>query len=122
MVTRFETVAPQDPIGRVADLLIATHQQDFPVIDAWGRIAGVLSRVALLSALAAAGRDTAVLEVMDRQPRVVPPELPLDQVLRYLQTPPPAPVLVAGPSGLLGMVTLDNLGELIAVSQSLRRG
>ena len=122
MVTKFETVAPQDPIGRVADLLIASHQQDFPVIDAWGRIAGVLSRVALLGALAAGGRDTAVLEVMDRQPRVVPPELPLDQVLRYLQGRPPAPVLVAGPAGLLGMVTLDNLGEVIAVSESLKKG
>ena len=121
MVTRFETVAPQDPIGRVADLLVASHQQDFPVIDAWGRIAGVLSRIALLGALAAGGREIAVLEVMDRQPRVVPPELPLDQVLRYLQVRPPAPVLVAGPGGLLGMVTLDNLGEVIAVSQSLKR-
>jgi stage IV sporulation protein FB len=122
MVTKFESVAPQDPIGRVADLLIATHQQDFPVIDAWGRIAGVLARSALLGALASGGRDVAVLEVMDREPRVVPPELPLEQVFRYLQGRPPAPVLVAGADGLVGMVTLDNLGELLEVSRSLRRG
>ena len=32
-----------------------------------------------------------------------------------------SPVLVAGPQGLLGMVTLENVGELIAVSKSLRR-
>jgi Zn-dependent protease len=121
MVTKFETVAPQDSIGRVADLLIASHQQDFPVIDAWGRVAGVLSRVALLGALASGGRETPVLDVMDRQPRVVPPELPLEQVFRYLQSRSPAPVLVAGPQGLVGMVTLENLGELIAVSRSLKK-
>lgn len=122
MVTKFETIAPQDSIGRVADLLIASHQQDFPVVDAWGRIAGVLPRGGLLAALAAGGRDTAVLEVMDREPRVVPPELPLEQVFRYLQQGRAAPaVLVAGPQGLLGMITLENVGELIAVSQSLRR-
>lgn len=120
MVTKFDTVAPQDPIGRVADLLIASHQQDFPVVDAWGRIAGVLARGNLLAALAAGGRDTAVLEVMDREPRVVPPELPLEQVFRYLQGRPAAPVLVAGPEGLLGMVTLDNLGDLIAINRTQR--
>ena len=121
MVTRFDTLAPQDSLGRAADLLVATHQQDFPVVDAWGRIAGILARGSLLAALASAGRDAAVLEVMDREPRVVPPELPLEVVLRYLQTRPPVPVLVASEQGLVGMVTLENLGERIQVSRSLRQ-
>ena len=121
MVTRFDTLAPQDSLGRAADLLVATHQQDFPVVDAWGRIAGILARGSLLAALASAGRDAAVLEVMDREPRVVPPELTLEVVLRYLQTRPPVPVLVASEQGLVGMVTLENLGERIQVSRSLRQ-
>lgn len=121
MVTRFDTLAPQDQIGRAADLLVASHQQDFPVVDAWGRIAGVLARGSLLAALASGGRETAVLEVMDREPRVVPPELPLELVFRYLQSRPPAPVLVASDQGLVGMVTLDNLGELISISHSLKK-
>ncbi len=52
MVTRFETLAPQDSLGRAAEMLLATHQQDFPVVDAWGRVAGMLSRAALLEACA----------------------------------------------------------------------
>src|SRR5262245_47649352 len=44
MITRFETLAPQDTLGRAADLLLATHQHDFPVLDAWNRIAGMMPR------------------------------------------------------------------------------
>jgi Zn-dependent protease/predicted transcriptional regulator len=121
MVTKFETLAPQDSLARATELLLATHQQDFPVLDAWGRVAGVLHRSALLAALAGDGRDSAVLEVMDREPAVVAPDLPLEEVLRVLQSRPTHPVLVIGPDGLEGMITLENLGELLEIAQSLGR-
>jgi CBS-domain-containing membrane protein len=56
METRFETLAPQDTLERAAQLLLASHQHDFPVVDAWGRVAGMLRRPAILEALAAGGR------------------------------------------------------------------
>jgi len=119
MITRYETIAPQESLARAAELLLATHQQDFPVIDAWGRVAGLLHRGALLAALAVpGGRERAVLEVMDREPQTVPVDMPLEAVLRYLQSRPMQPILVTGEAGLLGMITLDNLGELIQISQS----
>jgi len=130
MITRYETIAPQETLGRAAELLVATHQQDFPVIDAWGRVAGLLHRGALLAALAApGGRERAILEVMDREPQVVPADMPLEAVLRYLQSRPLQPILVVGQgggpggeeTGLLGMITLDNLGELIQISQTLKQ-
>jgi len=121
MVTRFETLAPQDSLGKAAELLLATHQQDFPVIDLWGRVAGVLSRSALLTGLAGEGRDVAVLEAMDREVATVRPEMPLEDVLLSLQGRPSAPILVVGDRGLEGMITLENFGELIEVSRSLRR-
>jgi len=119
MVTRFETLAPQDSLGRAADLLLATHQQDFPVIDAWQRVAGVLSRADLLRALASGGRDGAVLEVMDREIVAVDPNTPLEAVLNLLQSSPVRPIMVISEKGLDGMITLDNFGELLAVSRSL---
>jgi len=121
MITRFETLAPQETLGRAAELLLATHQQDFPVVDLWGRVAGILSRSALLAGLAGSGRDTAVLEMMDRDVNTVRPELSLDDVLQQLQGRPFTPILVIGDNGLEGMITLDNFGELIQVSRSLRR-
>ena len=119
MVTRFEILAPQDSLGRAAELLLATHQHDFPVIDAWGRVAGILSRAGMLEALASVGREAAVLDVMEREVLAVPAEAPLEDVLRLLQARPSRPILVFEEGKLLGMVTLENLGELIEVSRRL---
>ena len=121
MISRFERLAPQDSLGRAAELLLATHQQDFPVVDIWGRVAGVLSRSTLLSALAAGGRDVPVLEAMEREVTIVAPETPLEDVLARLQARPLQPILVVGVEGLEGMITLENFGELLAVSRSLDR-
>ena len=40
MITRYETIAPQESLGRAAELLLSGHQQDLPVVDAWGRLEG----------------------------------------------------------------------------------
>jgi stage IV sporulation protein FB len=122
MVTRFETLAPQDPMARAAELLLATQQQDFPVLDAWGRVAGVLHRSALLAGLATeGGKETAVLEAMDREPPQVRPDTPLEEILRLFQSRPTQPILVVGDAGLEGMITLDNFGELLEIATSLGR-
>jgi stage IV sporulation protein FB len=119
MVTRFETLAPQDSLERAAQLLLATHQQDFPVVDLWGRVAGVLPRAGLLAALSSGGRERAVLEAMDREVTSVAPETPLEEVLARFQASPGKPIVVVGERGLEGMITLENFGELIEVSKSL---
>lgn len=119
MITRFETLAPQDPLSRAVEHLLASNQQDFPVVDSWGRVVGVLHRSALLAALAADGKESAVLEVMDREPAIVPPDQPLERVLRQLQAQPMQPVLVVGDGGLEGVITVDNLAELLEIARTL---
>ncbi|HSM51441.1 MAG TPA: site-2 protease family protein [Thermoanaerobaculia bacterium] len=119
-ITRFDALAPQDSLGKAAELLLTTHQHDFPVVDAWGRVAGLLHRGVLLEALARAGRDTPVLEVMEREVAVVAPGAPLEEVLRVLQGRPSMPLLVVDEGRLAGMITLENLTELIEVSRRLR--
>lgn len=124
MITRFETLAPQDSLARAAEHLLATHQQDFPVLDAWQRVAGVLSRRALLEGLAREGTGGAVLSVMRRDPPSVSPDADLAEVLRILQSEPSLPVLVVEDGRLAGMITLENLSEFIEVSriESAARG
>jgi stage IV sporulation protein FB len=120
MITRFDVLAPQDTLERAAQVLLATHQQDFPVIDAWNRVAGVLSRTALMQGMASEGPTGAVLSVMDRQHRGVGPTASLEDVLRLFQTDPKAPVLVLDDGALVGMITLENLAEFISIAQVRR--
>jgi stage IV sporulation protein FB len=117
MVTRFETLAPQDPLSRAARLLIDTHQQDFPVVDAWGRLAGLLSRADLLRALAGTSGEEAVLDAMDREILAVAPDAALEEVVRVLQTDPRKPVMVVEGTRLVGMVTFENLARFVEIAR-----
>ena len=121
MISRFETLQPQDSLARAAELLLSTHQHDFPVLDAWQRIAGVLPRVRLLEGLARSGSATAVLDVMHREPVVVAPDLPLETVLQHLQADPSRPLLVVEGGKLIGMLTLENLSEFMVVGSARKR-
>jgi Zn-dependent protease len=120
MVVRFETLAPHDSLAHAAERLLATHQQDFPVVDAWLRIAGILTRTALLRGLAQLGRDAAVLDVMQREVVTVDAGADLGDVLRLLQSDPGVPVLVLDDGTLRGMITLENLAEFVELTRLTR--
>ncbi|MDX1382355.1 MAG: site-2 protease family protein [Thermoanaerobaculia bacterium] len=119
MVTRFEAVAPQDSLGHAAELLLQTEQTVFPVVDAWGRPAGALTRSALLAGLERGGADSAVLEIMIREVPLVAPEAPLESVLDLLQNAARLPVFVVEEERLVGMVTSENLGEMMEIRRAL---
>lgn len=117
MVTRFETLTPQDPVSRGTALLLESHQHDFPVLDGWGRLAGLVTRPQLLEAVARQGGDVSVLDVMLRDPPTVGSDAGLDTVLALLQQSPSLPLLVVDDGRLVGMITVENLGELIELSR-----
>ncbi len=120
MIRRFDVLQPQDSLGRAADLLLDSHQQDFPVVDAWGRVAGILSRTLLLRGLAQHGREGVVLESMRRDVRAVEVGSPLEAILPLLQSEPTNPVVVLDGGALVGMITLENLSEMMAIAERLR--
>jgi predicted transcriptional regulator len=96
------------------DLLLSGSQQDFPVVDD-GRLLGMLPRAALMKALGAAGRDGLVGEHMQHGCAAADPEEPLEPVLARLQGEScrTLPVLTGG--SLVGLLTLENVGELLMV-------
>jgi Zn-dependent protease len=82
MITEFRTVGPDDPLSHAAQMVIDGFQQDFPVVDEHGRLAGMLSRANLVRGLSEQGRDGLVRQVMRtdgprtrprRRSRVLPP-------------------------------------------------
>jgi CBS domain-containing protein len=87
------------------------------VVDAWGRVVGLLSRSAILEGLAKPEPGGAVLEIMDRNLCSVAPESPMEEVLRRFQESGGKPLLVMEGDGLVGMLTLDKLAEFIEIAR-----
>ena len=120
MITDFRVLAPQDPLGRAVDHVLAGFQQDFPVVE-HGQVAGVLTRADLLSALARRGQEARVGDVMQRDIETADPREMLEGVLSRLHRRGCHTVPVVHNGQLVGLVTTDNLGELLMVEEALRK-
>src|SRR5690606_17486305 len=51
MLTDYQFLSPRDPLSRMAQMILAGSQHDFPVIDDDERVVGVITRDDFLSAL-----------------------------------------------------------------------
>lgn len=116
MITRFETLSPLSTIDDAAELLLATTQQEFPVVDGAGRLRGVLLRADIVRALEQSGGATSVMEVMSRDVAEVTASAHLDAILETLQKERGGVVGVVDGSGrLIGYISSENLWELMAL-------
>lgn len=119
MVKEFTTLSTGDSLRRASEVLIATHQQDFPVVFG-DQVVGVLSRGALLRTLAQQGESAYVSEAMDREVVFAKPSDPLESILMSSEGIRRAPVLVMDEGRLVGMLTVDNLMEFLTLRQIVR--
>jgi Zn-dependent protease/CBS domain-containing protein len=121
-VTAFESLSPLSRVEDAVRCLIRTTQHEFPVVDGSGRMRGVLTRDAIIRALSEYGPDVPVVEVMDRDVPMVERRQSLDQALRLLQERHlPAIGVVDGGGRLIGLVTLENVGEMMMVQAAQSR-
>lgn len=118
METVFRVLAPGDSLAHAVDETLASAQQDFPVLEG-GTLVGLLTRQALLEGLARRGAESTVAESMQREFISVETSEMLDAAIRRLEgkTSRTMPVLHAG--ALVGLVTLDNVGDLVAIRSAL---
>lgn len=116
-ITRFETLEERDTIGRAADALIRTTQHEFPVVDAAGRLTGVLTRDCMIAALRRRGPDALVGEAMRRDVPTVRAHQALTAATRLLENGRLPAVGVTDADGrLVGYITPENLAELMMVA------
>lgn len=119
MITDVRTVSPDDPLTRPVDLILDGFQQDFPVVTN-GKVQGMLSRGALLKALRERGENALVRDVMSHDfPRASPLEQ-ADEVLARLKASGLHSIPVMQDGELLGVVTMDNVGEYVMVQAALQ--
>jgi Zn-dependent protease/CBS domain-containing protein len=118
MLTDYATLTPVDSLGRAADLLLAGSQHDFPVVID-GQLGGVLTRQALLAALAQGGRDALVGDAALVQLGQVAIDSPLiGAVQRLREGGEPCLQVTDGPSPV-GLLTLENVGEYLMIRAAL---
>lgn len=118
MITDFRTLAPDDALAQAVELLLAGFQQDFPVVDD-GRVVGVLLRSDLPVALAQRGQEARVREAMRRDFQVVHPSEMLETVFLRLQTCECRTLPVTRDDHLVGLVTMENIGEFMLIQSAL---
>jgi Zn-dependent protease len=118
MVTDFRTLSPHDDLGHAVDALLSGSQHDFPVVEG-EELRGILSRADLIAGLSKHGRGVPVADVMRRSYETAEWGERLEGVLRKLQGAElhSMPVLRAG--RLVGLVTLENIAELLMVRSAL---
>ncbi len=123
MLTDFHSVAPDDAAKRVLDLILAGSQQDFPVVDGGqgGRVAGVLLRSDVLKALAQRGSDWRVRDIMRREFEVVDAADMLDTAFARLQSCNCHTLPVTSRGALVGLLTMENVGEFLLIQSALGR-
>ena len=120
MITEFQTLPVGSSLKQAADVLLSTTQQDFPIMNG-DEVVGVLPRNVLLRGLAESGPDAYVAEAMIRDFPVVPPDGDLEEIASDMQSGQSPVVLVKENGRLVGMVTLENLAELLIVRQISQR-
>ena len=111
MITEFHTLEHGNTIRDAANLLLSTHQQDFPVVHG-DQVVGMLDRKLLLKALAAEGPDAYVAGVMDREFLSLDPSTDLAEILPSMAQAGRC-ALVMDQNKLLGLLTTDNLSEFL---------
>jgi Zn-dependent protease len=114
--TRFEGLPSNATVEDAVERLLSTSQHDFPVVDGSGRLRGVVTRDDIIRALRERGPEAPVLEVMRRDVPLFHHRQPLDEAMRTMQEGKhPAVGIVDAEGRLVGLVTPENLGELMMV-------
>jgi stage IV sporulation protein FB len=123
MVTRFEALTPASRVADAVECLLRTTQHEFPVVDGGGRLLGLLTRDEMIKALRERGPEAPVTEVMRTDIPVIRDRRNLDEALRLMQGQRLPAVGIADASGrLVGLVTPENVGELMMVEAARPRG
>jgi Zn-dependent protease len=119
MVTNFRTIPVYATLADAVDLLLSGEQREFPVVDNNGRIEGILTRDNLIRGLSKSGPATPVTEAMTPGVAAVPPTLSFQEALEHLRSSRLPALPVVDPAGaLIGLLTSDNIADLLLVQRA----
>ena len=120
MQTDFRTLSPDDRLSQVVALILSGSQHDFPVVDATGRIAGILDRDAFMKALTEHGQSAPVMDFVRQDLPVVDSYEMLEPVLTRLQESGSKTLPVTHGGQLVGLITMENITEFLMIRSALQ--
>ncbi len=122
MITRFVTIPVYGTLRQAVDLLLEGEQREFPVVDNAGALEGLLTRDLLIRSLTDHGPDAPVSQAMVRTVPKLPLGMSFDDALGRLRASGlPALPVVDATGRLAGLLTLDNITDLIMVRQAVAK-
>jgi Zn-dependent protease len=119
MLTDFRTLSPHESVAQAVKLTLAGSQRDFPVVQD-GRVMGILTQNDLLTALSQKGQDVPVSQVMQREFTTVDSFDMLETAFMQLKDCRCHTLPVFHSGTLVGLLTMDNVGEFIRIQAALR--
>ncbi|UCE54820.1 MAG: site-2 protease family protein [Desulfobacterales bacterium] len=119
MLTDFRSLHKSDSLDRAVELTLAGSQKDFPVVDN-GHIEGILTQTDLLKALSARDQHTTVKSAMQNNFVTVDSLEMLETAFARLKDCNCHTLPVTLKGKLVGLLTMDNLGEYIRIQAALK--
>lgn len=123
MVTEFAALDRSATIGEAIDRLLATTQSEFPILDAHGRMEGLLTRNDMIAALKETGPEMPVVGAMRTGLPAVHQMQSLTEGFRLMQeTSAPAVAVVDSEGRLVGLLTHETIGEMMMLRAAMPEG
>jgi len=120
MMSRYRTLSSEDTLPKAVAELLAGSQHDFPVMED-GRPVGILRRNDLVKALSEGRRDATVAEAMCRDCEGVDQAALLQDAVESMGARKCSTVPVMADGRLVGLLTLENISEMIMVNNAMER-
>ncbi|MCT7374748.1 site-2 protease family protein [Chelativorans salis] len=123
MVTEFAALDRSANIGEAIERLLATTQNEFPILDAHGRMEGLLTRNDMIAALKETGPEAPVVGAMRTDLPSVHRRQNLTEGFRLMQEKnKPAVAVVDSDGRLVGLLTHETIGEMMMVRAAMPEG
>ena len=118
MLTNFDVLAEDDSLSKVVDYVLAGDQKDFLVVRN-DQVIGILTQSALLDGLRRNGESSLVGSAMSKDFETADSYEMLETAFARLQNCDCHTLPIMHKNQLVGMVTMDNIGEFIRIQSML---
>jgi CBS domain-containing protein len=119
MIKDFRTLEMGDSLKRAVELTLSGSQKDFPVVEN-GRLRGILTQTDLLKALAEIDKHPTVASAIQADYTMVDHRDMLESALSKLNDCNCHTLPVMDQERIIGLVTMDNLGEYMRIQTALK--